>query len=157
MKNNGLTIFIAIFILSIVSLIGVYAYNGSANMNAIKYDLDVHEQMETAIENGDYDTWIKIRQENNLPMNGRMFQAINKDNFLKYKELHDANLAGDFEKANSIRNELGLGQGMMKGKFNGQSCGSLTGVHNCQRNADADSKPIDKTSCPNYALHHGLN
>ena len=155
MKNNILTIFVAIFIIGVFSLIGVYAYNGSANVNMPNYDANVHEQLETAIENGDYDAWIKIRQENNLPMSGRMFQVINKANFAKYKELHDANIAGDVDKANQARTDLGLGTGMMNGK--GQGCGSATGVHNCQGNIDADSASENHTACPNYALHHGLN
>ena len=155
MRNNMLTVFVVIFVIGVISLFGVYAYNGNQDMKLINYDSSVHDALEKAIENNDYDTWIKIREENNLPMKGRMFQVINKANFAKYKELHDANLLGDLEKADQIRSDLGLNYGMM-GKRNGAGCGSTTGVHNCQ-GVDADSNEENHTACANYALHHGLN
>lgn len=156
MKNNILTIFVAIFIIGVLSMFGVYAYNGNQDMNLVNYNSNVHDALEQAIENNDYDAWIKVRQDNNLPMNGKMFQVINKANFAKYKELHDANLAGDFEKADKARSDLGLNYGIMN-KRNGQGCGGITGTHNCQGNVDADSNNENHTACSNYALHHGLN
>ncbi|MEM3373822.1 MAG: hypothetical protein QXE31_01245 [Candidatus Woesearchaeota archaeon] len=101
-----------LFLVGIISL-GVIAYRGTTQKGP-NYNEAVHEQLEKAIEEGDYETWIKIRQENNLPTKGKIFQVINKDNFNKYVELHNAVQSNDLEKANAIRAELGLGQGQMK-------------------------------------------
>ncbi|GIU68777.1 MAG: hypothetical protein KatS3mg002_0013 [Candidatus Woesearchaeota archaeon] len=92
----------------------MFAYRGDPRITGPNYNAEVHEQLEAAIESGDYDAWIAIRQENNLPMNGRIFQVINADNFDLYKQLHEAMQSGDYDTANSIKAELGLGQGMMK-------------------------------------------
>lgn len=136
-----------ILVIGVVSLVSVLAYRGDPNVQGPNYDADIHEQLEAAIESGDYDAWIAIRQENNLPMNGRLFQVINKDNFDKYKQLYNAMQSGDIDTANAIRAELGLGQGMMKrgsgnvagqGRTSGQGCartcgqsGLVNGVHTC--------------------------
>jgi hypothetical protein len=103
-----------LFVIGIASLITVFAYKGDPNIQGPNYDADVQAQMEAAIESGDYDAWIALREENNLPMNGKIFQVINADNFDKYTALHNAMEDGDYETANTIRTELGLGQGMMK-------------------------------------------
>jgi hypothetical protein len=117
-----------LFVLGIASLATVFAYRGDPNVQGPNYDADVHEQLEAAIESGDYDAWIAIRQENNLPMNGKIFQVINADNFDKYTELHNAMQSGDYDTANAIRTELGLGQGMMKrGSGNVAGHGSAQG------------------------------
>jgi hypothetical protein len=130
MKNQMVWGLFALFVVSIVALAGIaYAYRGNPSEKGPNYDAEVHEQLEAAIDAGDYDAWIRIRQDNNLPMNGRLFQVINKDNFDKYTELHDANLAGDTVKADAIKAELGLGQGMMKrGSGQGKMTGSGSGL-----------------------------
>jgi hypothetical protein len=131
MANKIVAIFAAVFLVGIVSLIGVLAYKGSPNVKGANYDAEVHEQLEAAMEAGDYNAWLKIRQDNNLPTKGRIFQVINADNFDWYVEMHNANLAGDTQTANAIREELGLGQGMMKrGSGQGKMSGSCTG--DCQ-------------------------
>jgi hypothetical protein len=112
-----------VFVVSVAALIGlVSAYRGDPAVQGPNYDAEVHEQLEAAIEAGDYAAWLQIRQDNNLPNKGRMFQVINEDNFDRYAELHVANLAGDTAKADAIRAELGLGQGMMK-RGTGQGTG----------------------------------
>lgn len=111
--------FVVILVIGIVSLASVIAYQGSPVTKGPHYDGAVHEQLEAAMTAGDYDAWLRIRQENNLPMKGRVFQVINKDNFDRYVALHNANLAGDSATADAIRAELGLGQGMHSGKGSG--------------------------------------
>jgi hypothetical protein len=125
MKNKILAAFVAVFIIGIVTMIGAYAYKGNPSVNGPNYSEAVHEQLEVAIDNGDYDAWIQIRQENNLPMNGRMFQVINKDNFELFAEMHDAQLAGDIDRADEIRSELGLGM-MQRRANNAAGCGLST-------------------------------
>jgi len=114
MNKNILLGMLAIFIVSIASLGAVLAYRGNPDVVGPNYDAEVHEQLETAMDAGDYDAWVQIRKDNNLPMQGRMFQVINADNFDKYVEMHKANLAGDTVKSDAIKAELGLGQGMQK-------------------------------------------
>jgi hypothetical protein len=118
---------IVVFLVSIAALAGTaYAYRGNPSVTNPNYDAAVHEQLQDAIEAGDYDAWLKIRQDNNLPTKGKIFSVINEDNFYLYEELHDANLAGDTAKADEIREELGLGQGMMR-NAHGKQSGACTG------------------------------
>jgi hypothetical protein len=130
MKNKILFGLFAFFLISIVAFAGItYAYKGDASVKGPNYNEEVHEQMEVAIEAGDYDAWVQIRKDNNLPMTGRMFQVINEDNFDKYVAMHNAVEAGDTETVDAIRAELGLGQGMMKrGTGTGQTQGSGLGT-----------------------------
>lgn len=114
MNKNILFGILAIAVISIASLGAVLAYRGNPDVKGPNYDAQVHEQLEAAMDAGDYDAWIQVRKDNNLPMQGRMFQIITADNFDKYVELHEVNLAGDIVKANAIKAELGLGQGMQK-------------------------------------------
>jgi hypothetical protein len=60
-------------------------------------------------------------------MNGKIFQVINADNFDKYTELHNAMQSGDYDTANAIRADLGLGQGMMKRGNSGNVAGQGSG------------------------------
>lgn len=156
-KNNTnkiFAIFTAVFVIGVISMIGVYAYKGDPGINGPNYNESVHEALETAMENGDYNAWIKLREENNLPMNGRMFQVINKENFGKLVEMHEANEAGDADKAAEIRTELGLGQGMMnKGNSARGSQGQgMRGSSNGGNFVDADNDG----ACDNYASALGM-
>jgi hypothetical protein len=126
MNKNLLLGLVAIFVISIASIGAVLAYRGNTDVKGPNYDADVHEQLEEAMNAGDYNAWVQIRKDNNLPMQGKMFQVVNADNFDKYVALHKANLAGDTTKADAIKTELGLGQGMMKhgtGKMSGSGNG----------------------------------
>lgn len=116
MKNKTIGIFATLFVIGVISLVAVFAYKGDPDAQGPNYDADVHGQLEAAIEAGDYDAWIKIRQDNNLPMYGRMFQVINKDNFDLYRQMHLAMEEGDTQTADDLRAELGLGQGRVQGR-----------------------------------------
>lgn len=134
MNTKLITAFVAVFIIGVVSLVSVIAYRGNPEENGPNYDADVHEQLEAAIEAGDYDAWLEIRTENNLPMKGRMFQVITEENFDRYVALHEANEAGDTVTADAIRAELGLGQGAMKrnGGQAGTGCAAHGGAGSCR-------------------------
>ncbi|MEM4638075.1 MAG: hypothetical protein QXK76_03595 [Candidatus Woesearchaeota archaeon] len=129
MKKTIFFVFGLMLLVGLASLISVMAYKGDPSVKGPNYNEEVHEQLEAAIEQGDYNAWIAIRRENNLPMNGRIFQAINAENFDKYKELHNAMQSGDYDRANTIRTELGLGQGMKKGT-NRKNNGKMLGQRN---------------------------
>jgi hypothetical protein len=115
MKNKIVLGLAMVFAISVLSL-GILAYKVNPGAKGPNYNEDVHEQLESAMERGDYHGWLSIRQANGLPTNGRMFQIINEENFDKYVALHNANLAGDTETAFAIKAELGLGQGSRKGQ-----------------------------------------
>ena len=97
------------------------AYQGDPTVQGPYYDPAIHEDLQNAIENGDYVAWMNIRTENNLPTRGRVFSVINQDNFNLFQELHEANLNGDYDRAQEIRQELGLGIGSQyRGQGKGQ-------------------------------------
>ncbi len=100
---------LALLLIGVVAL-GVAAYRGVPESGP-RYDAEVHEQLETAIEARDYEAWLEIRAENGLPVNGKMFRTVNAENFATYAALHDANEAHDTERAAALRAELGLGEG----------------------------------------------
>ena len=127
MKTKTILGFFTIFLISTIALMGItYAYRENPSDLSPNYSSEVHEQLKVAIESGDYNEWLRIREENDLPTHGRMFQVISKDNFAKYRDLHNANLAGDIDTANSIKAELGLGLGQMKrGMVGSQGQGNL--------------------------------
>lgn len=127
MKTRTIWAFFAVFLISAIAFTGIaYAYRGNTEEVSPNYSSEVHEQLKAAIESGDYDEWLRLREGNGLPTYGRMFQVINRENFEKYRDLHNANLAGDVETANSIKAELGLGLGQMKrGMVGSQGQGNL--------------------------------
>jgi hypothetical protein len=86
------------------------AYGG---MGSAKYNPELHTQIMDAIEAGNYSTWKSLMESNNLPMK-HMTDKITAENFVKMQELHNAMISGDYETANKIRQELGLGYGQIK-------------------------------------------
>lgn len=129
MKNKIFVGLFALFLISVVAFAGItYAYRGDASVKGPNYNEDVHAQLEAAMDAGDYNSWLQVREDNNLPMKGRIFQVVNEDNFDRYVAMHEAMESGDTETADAIRAELGLGQGMMKrGTGVGQGTGSGAG------------------------------
>jgi hypothetical protein len=112
MNNKMIWGLVGLLVVGILAFAGIsYAYRGNSNIQSPNYDADVHEALEEAMANNDYDAWLKIRQDNNLPMKGKIFSVINEDNFDRYVEMHNAMLEGDTETADLIRAELGLGSG----------------------------------------------
>jgi hypothetical protein len=142
---------VALFVISAASLIAVMAYKGDPNVKGPNYNVDTETKLEAAMDAGDYDAWVQIRKDNNLPMQGRMFQVINKDNFGKYVEMHEAMLSGDTAKADAIRAELGLGQGMRNGQGSIAGCGmnAENTQSGCQHAQNSGSCPMAETgTCP---------
>ena len=153
--NKILMALMAVFVISLMSL-GVIAYRGDPNVQGPNYNADVHEQLEAALENGDYELWLSIREDNNLPTRGKIFSMIDEDNFDLFVNLHEANEVGDVDAANAIRAELGLGQGMMRrGNSNGRGMQGqgMKGSNNGGNFADADNDG----NCDNYGLNMGRN
>jgi hypothetical protein len=80
-------------------------------------DSEIHEQIESAMLNGDYQTWKQIHEDNNLPIRNI---ELTEENFAKMTQMHNAMESGDFQTANAIREELGFkNQGLRQGQRNG--------------------------------------
>jgi hypothetical protein len=143
----------ALLVLSVASL-GVIAYQGNPDIKGPNYNEDVHEQLEAAMEARDYDLWVSIREENNLPSRGKIFSVLNEDNFEKFVEMHEANEAGDIETSNAIRAELGLGQGMRSHGGSGNK-GNGQGMGQASRGSCAGGNYIDSDgdgNCDNLGM-----
>lgn len=126
MKSSMKIIFgiVAIFFVAVVSLGTIFAYRGNTSTKTPNYSDDVHLALSDAISKGDYNLWVKIREENNLSMIGRMFESLNEENFNKYSEMHNAMLSGDFERAEELKSELGI-------NFAKKSCGCESKGSSC--------------------------
>lgn len=80
----------------------VFAYRGDPTIKGPNYTPEREKQMQTIMENKDYDGWVKI-------MNDRpITKKINKDNFVKYADAYLLDKKGDWQGAKALRNELGL-------------------------------------------------
>lgn len=144
--------FLAIFVLGIIGLAGLgYAYKGDPSVKGPNYDADIQAQLEAAMDANDYDAWLQVREDNNLPTRGKIFSVITEENFDLYVEMHEANLAGDYETADEIRSELGLGQGSMKragshGQMKGQGSRGSGSGQRMNSFVDSDNNGV----CDNY-------
>jgi hypothetical protein len=160
MNKNTIFTLMALLFVGIAAAGIVSAYRGDPNAIGPNYNTETHELLQQALENRDYNMWISLREENNLPMKGKIFSVINEDNFGLFVDMHEARKEGDFETADAIRVELGLGQGMMKrgeGSQMGQGMkgkgmrGQNKGLNNNGNFADADNDG----NCDNYGLSMG--
>jgi RNA polymerase sigma factor (sigma-70 family) len=90
--------------------------------------IERHSAIEDAINNGDYEEWSNL-----MDGRGRISDVVTEDNFDTFVAMHEAVEEGDYEKAQELREDLGLGirsgdgngfrkgghgRGMMRGGFN---------------------------------------
>lgn len=92
----------AVLVLSLASL----AVTAFGNGNGANYDADVHEELQAAMESNNFEAWRTIREENGLPMRGRMLTNIDAENFERFVQMRRAYHAGDVDAANELREEL---------------------------------------------------
>lgn len=85
------------------------AFMGDPAARGPMFNEEIHTQLQQAMQDGDYETWKGILEENNLPMKGRIFQVMNEENFENFAQMHEAMQNGNYETANQIREELGIG------------------------------------------------
>ena len=103
--NKKIMAFAALLILSVpVFAIGIGQGNG------VYVSDELHLAIENAIETGNYQEWLNLREENNLPVRGIM-SAMTEENFHLFSEMYNARENGDLETVQAIRAELGFGQG----------------------------------------------
>ena len=125
MKNKTT---LSIFAFAVVALLGfsmVMAYQGNPAVMGPNYSENRHTAMENAFESGDYNEWVALMTEN-----GRhpgIVDKISEEDFATFAQIHELMEEGDFEAAQELKSELGLGQGRMLNGF-------ARGFNNGQRN-----------------------
>lgn len=94
-----------------------FAYRGDPTVKGPNYTEERHQEMTSAFENNDYNSW-----KNLMSGRGRVAEVINEQNFSRFAEAHKLALEGKTEEANKIRQELGLGlhNGSGRGMGGGQ-------------------------------------
>lgn len=105
MKKMFLMAFIGIFL--VIGLVS--AYKGDFSIKGQEYSEERCSIMQEAFQNMDYNSWNEIMSNNERK--GKILEMINEDNFELFVEMHNAQRSGDFEKANELRQELGLNNG----------------------------------------------
>jgi hypothetical protein len=119
-KTVGLVFIGLILVVGLVS-----AYRGDYSIKGPEYSEERHQLMQEAFENLDYNAWKEIMSENSRK--GRVLEIINEDNFEIFVEAHNAMVNQDFEKANELRQELGLNNGIGLKDGNGFKQGNKSG------------------------------
>ena len=114
-------IFFGSGLVALVGVVGltmsVSAYRGNPNVQGPNYSAERHEAMQEAFASGDYNAWKELMGNRGIT------RVINAENFSKFVEMRQAMIDGDTEKAQQLREELGIpgqGKGMMGGKCNCQ-------------------------------------
>lgn len=77
---------------------------GNVNEDTFNEITERHNLVEDALESGDYGTWADL-----MDGRGRVSEVINEDNFDTFVKMHEAMEDGDYDTAQEIREELGLG------------------------------------------------
>ncbi|MFA5925963.1 MAG: hypothetical protein WC831_03425 [Parcubacteria group bacterium] len=100
--------FFPVGVIALITASGVaysaYAYQGDSEQRGPNFSGVRYEAMQKAFENNDYNSWKNL-------MNGRgVSDVINEGNFSRFSEMHRLMLAGKYDEANKIREELGLQQ-----------------------------------------------
>ncbi len=108
-KLIGLFSLLAVAGIAAITATEAMAFMGDPSARGPMFNEEIHAQLQQAMENGDYETWKGILEENNLPMKGRIFQVMNEENFKQFSQMHEAMQNGDYGLANQIREELGVG------------------------------------------------
>lgn len=75
--------------------------DGDLGIKAGPFGKKMHEEVQTALENRDYNAW----HEAMMPP---VFQYVNEGNFNTFADMHEAMKSGDKETAESLREQLGL-------------------------------------------------
>ena len=104
-KIFGLIV-VFIVVITLIGIASAFAFNESKKF--FSHNGDLKEELNAAIENEDYDAWVKIIEENSFPQKGRLLATITEENFSQLVALHTAISNNDFETAKQIKKELGI-------------------------------------------------
>jgi hypothetical protein len=100
-----MSVFMVVVALAVLTIGSVFAYQ-SGNGNNMNSDVD-KIAAEKAIESGDFATWKSLH----LNSSGKMASLINEGNFYLLTQMHEAKEAGDFEKVQEIKSQIGFQKG----------------------------------------------
>lgn len=97
-----------------------YTYRGDVTKVGPNYDPVVHASVQSAIEDGDYQSWQAIvsKRDNN----SKIRTYITEDNFQEYSNAYKDALNGNPKNLQEFRESLGLGQG---NQYHGTRDGTL--------------------------------
>ena len=114
MKKTNKLLLTALLVsgISLAGATSTYAYFGSG-LNSKEEAKEFHAQIETAVENNDYDTWKGL-----MDSKPKITDIITEENFDQLSELHTLKQEGKYEEAKVLAEELGFpakGKGMNKG------------------------------------------
>ena len=104
MKTNKYILGLAtIGIAMTAGVASVGAYQGNYTVEGPNCTEERHEAMEVAFDTTSYTAWFELMGDK-----GRVAQVVNEGNFASFAEAHTLAKAGNYEKADAIRQELGL-------------------------------------------------
>jgi len=134
MKNSKKILGASVLSLGLMLLVGTTAsaYQGDPKLQGPNFTPERHAEMTAIFESGDYEAFAALMAEN--PMQGRMMERVNAENFDTFVKVHNLALAGDLEGARELRAELGLGlrdgsgQGRRMRSGNGRGAGMGQGL-----------------------------
>lgn len=121
MNKNTKVISLAAAVTAVIATVGIatttFAYRGDFDEKDLPVASERQAQMTKAFASGDYATWKSL-----VPANSRALEKVTPENFAKFSQMHDLMLAGKYDEAQAIRQELGMGQRRGgQGKAFGQS------------------------------------
>lgn len=100
----------ALLVIGLVLTTGLAtAYRGDYTTKGPQYNEERYQEMQTAIDTGDYQAWYSLMTEDGR--HPRIVDVITTDNFAEFAKAHQAAENGDYETANTIRAQLGLNNG----------------------------------------------
>jgi hypothetical protein len=124
-----------VFALAAVALVGsqmvVSAYQGEGGQQKGQgYSEERRATMTQVFADSDFEAWKAQMQDR-----GRISEdMLTQETFAKMEQVHQKMLAGDYEGAREIRNELGLGQGRGTGQGKGKGMGRHNNENRGQNN-----------------------
>jgi uncharacterized membrane protein YvbJ len=109
-KKNVIVFSLIIVLFSFILVLGlVSAYRGDVMQTGPNYDPEIHNEIQQAIENNDYQKWsLLISSKNN---NSRILEYVNKDNFDLFSAAYLEAKNGNYQELIDFRESIGLGLG----------------------------------------------
>jgi len=124
MKKIALGV-LSVATIGIVASSGVVsAFQGDPTKEGPNHNADLHDLKTAAFDAQDYEVWKDLMEQQGS--RGRVLDVVNEDNFNIFVEAHNAAESGDIERANELRAELGLNNGI--GPKDGHSYGAGKGA-----------------------------
>ena len=124
MENKKTGLFFALAVVFVLSLsFMVSAYRGNFDVKGPEYDEARCDEMNQIFDGNDFAAWRDLKLSEGKARG--VLRVVDEDNFHLFVEAHEAGLAGDVDRANALRAELGLNDGL--GPKNGAGHGKLAG------------------------------